>query len=69
MIIYEDDNYRITKNNKFNTIEVWKTYDNLSIDSVIYSELLDINRKNEIPKYIKEIMIKEKIWRCLKWKL
>ena len=60
MIIYEDDNYRITKNNKFNTIEVWKTYNNL-LDSVIYSELLDINRKNEIPKYIKEIMIKEKI--------
>jgi len=59
MIIYEDDDYRIIK--KFDTIEVRKTYDNLSIDSVIYSELLDINRKNEIPKYIKEIMIKEKI--------
>jgi len=59
MIIYEDDDYRITK--KFDTIEVRKTYDNLSIYSVIYSELLDINRKNEIPKYIKEIMIKEKI--------
>ena len=59
MTIYEDDDYRITK--KFDTIEVRKTYDNLSIDSVIYSELLNIDRKDEIPKYIKEIIIKEKI--------
>ena len=66
MIIYEGDDYRITK--KFDTIEVRKTYDNLSIDftrqlvySVIYSELLNIDRKDEIPEYIKEIIIKEKI--------